>query len=145
MSEILSSNDPVEDEVENNGFWPTLTISGFKLVARTDGLTEDERIAFDIKSAMLKVNYQLRNYQAGRELEGVNEEEDQNILHHYEEAVYMRVKALLLSSYRDLDTREQGHERADRMQPRIDECYTRSNTAVNTILGKPSRFRAYEL
>lgn len=145
MSELLTNNDPVPDVVDNNGFWPALSIAEYKSITRSDGTVEDARIAFDMHTALLKINEQLKDYQAAQEAAAITTAEDGDTLHRYRVAVYQTTKAFLLESYRDLDSREKGNDRADRMSERIDSCYRQATVAVNTILGKPDRFRVYEL
>ncbi|PCJ33024.1 MAG: hypothetical protein COA90_00940 [Gammaproteobacteria bacterium] len=142
MSQLINSPEEVNDSVENNGFWPALSIAQFKASTRNDGTVEDSVIAFQLKGARLKVNELLRSYQTN---EATPPEEGDDIEHLYFEAVYENTKAHLLEMYRDVDTRDKGHDRADRMTERVDNCYRNATVAINTILGNSSRFKVHEL
>lgn len=145
MSEILGTTENVDDVRQNNGFWPDLSLSEYKSVVRSDGTVSDQTIAFDMHTSMLEINEQLKTYQSDREAEGVSPEDDIDILQHYKVAVYQTTKIKSLESYRDLDSREKGHERADRHEPRIDFSKSEVTKAVAAILGNPGNFKVYSL
>ena len=145
MSDLLTTNESVNDTLANNGFWPDLSLVEFKAIARSDGTVEDHKLVFDMQTAVLKVNDQLKGYQSEQILAGVVTVENVDIVHHYKRAVYETTKAFLLETYRDLDTRKEGHDRADQHTLRIDSSYANATIAVNTILGDPDRMRVYSL
>lgn len=145
MSELLTSNEPVDDALANNGFWPDLSLSEFKAIARSDGTVSDARLAFDMQTAVQKINQQLSVYQSKKEADSLTPEVDDVVIHHYKVAVYSTTKAMLLESYRDVDSREKAQDRSESFASRIDHAYSQATVAVNDILGKPGRLRSYTL
>ena len=97
----------VEQQIDNDGFWPDLSVSEFQKGYRLPGEYLGEMLAADLKTAMVEVNNDLAKSKAKWQLTGVScvESADPTVLRDpafkaatYKRAVYCRAKASLLKT-----------------------------------------------
>ncbi|RQS60406.1 head completion/stabilization protein [Burkholderia sp. Bp8986] len=133
------------DVIENNGFFPDISISELRGVTRLDGTVTHERVREATIDAIRSVNAELKTWRAqvgagyatladvpAETIGGVSE-----LVSLYRRAVYNLAHADLTERYRDLDTTKSGGQKAEDLEGTI--CTSRRNArwALNDLRGIP--------
>ena len=147
MSDFVSNATTSEDAtLQNNGFWPGLKLSDFRASMRVDNVATVDRAAHALESAMLTVNARLWKFQQGQQQEGITEaaqiparnaERDGDVVVLYKRAVWSMAKADLVERYRDYDATGDARDRADDMDPMVDDLRQSAAFAINDIQRQP--------
>ncbi|KVX62734.1 phage head protein [Burkholderia stagnalis] len=134
---------PESDAIENNGFYPDVSIAALRVATRLDGTVTHERLREAAIDAIRSVNAELKTWRAQKatgyatladvpaeQIGGVSE-----LVSLYRRAVYNLTHADVTEQYRDLDTTKAGGQEADRLEDTI--CSTRRNArwALNDLRG----------
>ena len=137
--------DAPSDAIENDGWFPPLSIAATRNAMRLDGTVTDERLRAALVNAMADINRQLRDYRAtqaeaghaslaaasaGDALDG-----QPRLVVLYLRAVMCAAKADMTERYRDFDADGASSGRARDMEPSIDEQRRNAQWAVRDILG----------
>ncbi|WLE59269.1 head completion/stabilization protein [Burkholderia plantarii] len=150
MSSFLATADatpptPADDTIENNGFFPDVSIAELRAETRLDGTVTFDRVRGAAIDAIRSVNAELRAWRAesaadaatladlpADRIGGISE-----LVSLYLRAVYHLTLADLTERYRDLDTTKTGGQEAARLEETI--CTARRNArwALNDLRGIP--------
>ena len=135
----------VEQQIDNDGFWPDLSVSEFQKGYRLPGEYLGEMLAADLKTAMVEVNNDLAKCKAKWQLTGVScvESADPTVLLNpafkaatYKRAVYCRAKANLLTQFATI-TRRESAENTGKEAPERGETFLEfSQQAVRSLQGR---------
>lgn len=136
---------PESGVIENNGFFPDISIAELRGVTRLDGTVTHERVREATIDAIRSVNAELKTWRAqaavgyatladmpAEQIGGVSE-----LVSLYRRAVYNLAHADLTERYRDLDTTKSGGQKAEDLETTI--CTARRNArwALNDLRGIP--------
>ncbi|RAR53886.1 head completion protein GPL [Paraburkholderia unamae] len=136
---------PADDEIENNGFFPDISLAELRAVARLDGTVTPQRLREATIDAIRSVNAELKPWRTqsaagfatladvpADKVGGVSE-----LVSLYRRAVYNLAHADMTERYRDLDTTKSGGQEAERLEETI--CTARRNArwALNDLRGIP--------
>lgn len=146
----FSVTSPVEEDegsISNIAFFPAVALSKARAIARIDGTVPTERLRQALVTGMLKINADLSDWieaekEAGNttlaDKEGLEIEEGINQhQHQYLRAVACYAKANLTERYRDHDSTNEGHDRADDLSATIDDLWRDYHWALSDLQGKP--------
>ena len=138
--------DDAQDAIENDGWFPNLSVAAVRNAMRLDGTVTPERLRHALVTAMGDINRQLRDYKVEQLAAGkaslANVAPDDKLdgkprlVHCYLTAVMSWAKATLIERYRDFDTdgssnrREQDHQQGEAEERR------NAHWAVRDILGQ---------
>ncbi|POD29697.1 head protein [Pseudomonas syringae pv. syringae] len=135
----------VEQAIENDGFWPDLSVTEFQKGYRLPAEYLVEMLAADLNMAMVEVNTDLAKLKARWQGAGVSnvESADTTILPErtfqaatYKRAVYSRAKASLLTQFATVNRRE-GAENVGKELPERSETFLAfSQAAVRSLQGR---------
>ncbi|CAN0621059.1 Phage head protein [Burkholderia multivorans] len=140
-----SAPTPEADVIENNGFFPDVSIAALRATTRLDGTVTYERVRDATIDAIRSANAELKAWRAqaaagyatladvpAEQIGGASE-----FVSLYLRAVYNLAHADLTERYRDLDTTKSGGQNADRLEDTI--CTARRNArwALNDLRGIP--------
>ena len=130
----------------NNGFFDAIATAHFVAQTRTDQTIPIERISNALQISIIRTNRELADWQAVAIENGTQtlanypsidygDYTEHQIL--YRNAVYHWAKSLLVENYRDFDTTQSGHERADQMASRVEDHRRLYKEAIRDFLGEP--------
>lgn len=135
----------VEQVIENDGFWPDLSMAEFQKGYRLPGDYLGEMLAADLNMAMVEVNSDLAKLKAQWQDAGVSrvESADTTILPErsfqaatYKRAVYYRAKASLLSQFATVSRRESAENTGKEAPERSESFLAFSQQAVRALQGR---------
>lgn len=138
-------NAPVEQIIENDGFWPDLSMAEFQKGYRLPGEYLADMLAADLTMAMHEVNLDLAKLKARWQDVGVSnvESADSTVLPErtfqvslYKRAVYTRAKASLLTQFATVTRREVAVNTGKEAPERADTYLTFSQGAVRALQGR---------
>lgn len=119
-----------------DAFYPTLSLTHFRKVMRVDDTVSHDRIIEQMQAAMMTIANDAsawREQQTAQKLEQISTEKATA----YRMAVYNRTKAFIIENYRDIDTTNDGHAKAESMESRIDTYLQRSREMQRILVSKP--------
>ncbi|WP_323600738.1 head completion/stabilization protein [Pseudomonas putida] len=135
----------VEQSIENDGFWPDLSVSEFQKGYRLPAEYLVDMLATDLTTAMHEVNLDLAKLKARWQDVGVSnvESADSTVLPErtfqaslYKRAVYTRAKASLLTQFATVTRREQAENTGKELPERADTFLAFSQQAVRALQGR---------
>ena len=109
----LPAPSPTRGIVENDGWFPDITLAEMRDAMRLDGTVTDARLVQAVVDAILQVNRELAGWQSQHAAAGITMLADvpaskinreSRLLAQYRRAVYSTAKADLIERYRDYDT-----------------------------------------
>ncbi|MGP3790285.1 head completion/stabilization protein [Pseudomonas sp. B392_1p] len=121
----------VEQAIENNGFWPDLSVSEFQKGYRLPAEYLVELLVADLTTAMVEVNVDLERRQADLSDAGVELTTHQVAT--YKRAVYCRAKASLLPQFATVTRRESAENTGKELPDRAETFLAFSQQAVRTL------------
>ena len=134
-----------EQQIENDGFWPDLSLSEFQKAYRLPGEYLVETLVDGLTTAMVEVNQDLARLKARWQDAGVTsvESADPTVLPErtfhvatYKRAVYCRAKANLLTQFATI-TRRESAENTGKEAPERGETFLEfSQQAVRSLQGR---------
>ncbi|PBP85400.1 head protein [Pseudomonas syringae] len=135
----------VEQAIENDGFWPDLSVTEFQKGYRLPAEYLVEMLAADLNIAMVEVNTDLAKLKArwqGAVVSNV-ESADTTILPErtfqaatYKRAVYSRAKASLLTQFATVNRRESAENVGKELPERSETFLAFSQAAVRSLQGR---------
>ncbi|QWB05551.1 head completion/stabilization protein [Pseudomonas syringae] len=135
----------VEQAIENDGFWPDLSVTEFQKGYRLPAEYLVEMLAADLNMAMVEVNIDLAKLKARWQGAGVSnvESADTTILPErtfqaatYKRAVYSRAKASLLTQFATVNRRESAENVGKELPERSETFLAFSQAAVRSLQGR---------
>ena len=135
----------VEQTIENDGFWPDLSLSEFQKGYRLPAEYLVELLGADLTTAMTEVNQDLAKRKAYWQSLGVSsvESADPTVLplhtFHvatYKRAVYCRAKASLLTQFATVTRRESAENTGKELPERGETFLEFSQQAVRSLQGR---------
>ncbi|KWS42319.1 head completion/stabilization protein [Pseudomonas syringae] len=135
----------VEQAIENDGFWPDLSVAEFQKGYRLPAEYLVEMLAADLNMAMIEVNTDLAKLKARWQGAGVSnvESADTTILPErtfqaatYKRAVYSRAKASLLTQFATVNRRESAENVGKELPERSETFLAFSQAAVRSLQGR---------
>ncbi|QEW06366.1 head completion/stabilization protein [Nitrincola iocasae] len=134
-----------EPDILNSAFWPEISLTDCRAVMRIGSEITPERLREALINGIIDANsdlaaWRFQQEQAGHpELSAVPAEQVDNIsikVTLYRRAVYNFAKAELTERYRDYDSTLQGGDRADNLDPTIDQYRRQAILAIRQISGR---------
>ncbi|OSR81697.1 head completion/stabilization protein [Pseudomonas syringae] len=135
----------VEQTIENDGFWPDLSVTEFQKGYRLPAEYLVDMLAADLNMAMVEVNTDLAKLKARWQGAGVSnvESADTSILPErtfqaatYKRAVYSRAKASLLTQFATVNRRESAENVGKELPERSETFLAFSQAAVRSLQGR---------
>lgn len=135
----------VEQIIENDGFWPDLSVTEFQKGYRLPAEYLVDMLAAELTTAMVEVNTDLAKKKAQWQGAGVSRVEfaDTTVLPErtyqvalYKRAVYTRAKATLLTQFATVNRRESAENVGKELPERSETFLAFSQAAVRALQGR---------
>ena len=135
----------VEQAIENDGFWPELSVSEFQKGYRLPAEYLVDMLATDLTTAMIEVNHDLATRKSQWQNVGITsvESADPTVLQErtfhaatYKRAVYFRAKASLLTQFATVTRRESAENTGKELPERGETFLEFSQQAVRSLQGR---------
>ena len=135
----------VEQIIENDGFWPNLSVAEFQKGYRLPAEYLIELLVTDLTTAMIEVNRDLAKRKGQWQNVGITtvESADSTVLPErtfhvatYKRAVYCRAKASLLTQFATVTRRESAENTAKELPERGETFLEFSQQAVRSLQGR---------
>ncbi len=135
----------VDQAIENDGFWPDLSVAEFQKGYRLPAEYLGEMLAADLTTAMVEVNTDLAKLKARWSALGVSsvESADTTVLPErtfqaatYKRAVYTRAKASLLTQFATVTRRDSAENTGKELPERSETFLAFSQAAVRSLQGR---------
>lgn len=135
----------VEQAIENDGFWPDLSVAEFQKGYRLPAEYLVDMLVTDLTTAMIEVNHDLAKRKSEWQNVGVTtvESADPMVLPErtfhaatYKRAVYCRAKASLLTQFATVTRRESAENTGKEMPERGETFLEFSQQAVRSLQGR---------
>ncbi|MHC8330200.1 head completion/stabilization protein [Pseudomonas sp. LB1P83] len=135
----------VEQAIENDGFWPDLSVTEFQKGYRLPAEYLVDMLVTDLSTAMTEVNRDLARRKSQWQNVGVTtvESADTTVLPErtfhvatYKRAVYCRAKASLLTQFATVTRRESAENTAKELPERGETFLEFSQQAVRSLQGR---------
>lgn len=135
----------VEQNIENDGFWPNLSVAEFQKGYRLPAEYLVELLVTDLNTAMIEVNRDLAKRKSDWQNVGVItvEKADSTVLPErtfhaatYKRAVYCRAKASLLTQFATVNRRESAENIGKELPERGETFLEFSQQAVRVLQGR---------
>ncbi|WP_454565407.1 head completion/stabilization protein [Pseudomonas sp. AIG] len=135
----------VEQAIENDGFWPNLSVSEFQKGYRLPAEYLVDMLVTDLKTAMIEVNGDLTKRKSDWQNVGVTtvETADPTVLPErtfhsatYKRAVYCRAKASLLTQFATVNRRESAENIGKELPERGETFLEFSQQAIRVLQGR---------
>lgn len=139
-----AATTPEADRLENDGWFPDLSVTALRAAGRIDGTVPPDRFRELAKAAALSVNARLREFRAGNEGAGYTSlvsvpssriGGESRLLVLYRRAVACLLKADVIERYPDFDSTGSGERRAEEQEPGADRYRRDASWAVSDING----------
>src|SRR5690606_805646 len=125
----------VEQAIENDGFWPNLSVSEFQKGYRLPAEYLVELLVADLTTAMVEINQDLDRRKAVLLAEGVTAPDNVQTAT-YKRAVYCRAQASLLPQFATVNRRESAENTGKELPERAETFLAFSQQAVRTLQGR---------
>ena len=135
----------VDQDIENDGFWPDLSVSEFQKGYRLPAEYLVELLGADLTAAMCEVNLDLAKLKARWQAVGVTsvKSADPMVLPErtfhtatYKRAVYCRAKASVLTQFATVTRRESAENTGKELPERSETFLAFSQQAVRSLQGR---------
>lgn len=139
----VETTPEADQTISNHSFYPEISLNHFRHTMRVDSITTNDRAINALEYAIIETNRRLIAYMQAQMAEGHTQLADvaeQAGLPEgtnkklYLRAVYALAKADLVEKYRDYDTTAKGNQRADELNPSIDEHRRNAAWAINDLM-----------
>lgn len=139
-----ASRPAASADVESGAFWPAINIENLRSAVRLEGNVTEERLRMAVVNAVISVNDELRQWRAVQEAAGATSlaqvpgdqvDGQSRLVQLYRRAVYCNVGVEITERFRSYDATAQGNQRAEDLQPTIDELRRDVRYAISDILG----------
>ena len=145
FQDIKSLDTEIDDTVENDSFWPDLSITDFVKTCRLPPVYNAEQERNMLIMAMSGVNIELNNFKEraidNRQPHAINIgmrfglESATTV--QYKQAVYQRAKASLLVHFATLSRKDEAENLAKESTETYESLMAQSQQAIRNILGIP--------
>jgi len=138
-----ASRPPASQDVGSDPFWPTVNMEDLRNTVRIEGSVTNERLRMALVNAVITVNDELAKWKAERSasfqtlaevpaplIDGTSRQ-----VQLYRRAVYCATSVEVAERFRSYDATAQGNQRAEDLQPTIDELRRDLRWAVSDFLG----------
>ena len=138
----------VEQHIDNDGFWPDLSVSEFQKGYRLPGEYLGEMLVADLTTAMVEINTELDRVKIAIQASGISRLNDaagvtspaawdygHKVLL-YKRAVYSRAKASLLPQFATVTRRESAENTGKEAPERAETFLSFSQQAVRSLQGR---------
>ncbi|WP_060489177.1 head completion/stabilization protein [Pseudomonas sp. NBRC 111121] len=135
----------VEQTIENNGFWPNLSLAEYQKAYRLPGEYLSETLVTHLNVSMAEVNQDLAKLMTGWQGLGISEvaTADSQLLPErsfkvelYKRAVYCRAKATALTDFATVTRREVAENTGKEAPERAETYLAFSQAAVRALQGR---------
>ncbi|VVN21030.1 hypothetical protein PS619_04324 [Pseudomonas fluorescens] len=135
----------VEQAIENDGFWPNLSVSEFQKGYRLPAEYLVDMLVTDLTTAMIEINRDLSKRKGQWQSVGITSVEsgDPKVLPDstfrvatYKRAVYCRAKSSLLTQFATVSRRESAENTGKEMPERGETFLQFSQQAVRSLQGR---------
>ena len=135
----------VEQAIENDGFWPDLSVAEFQKVYRLPAEYLVDMLVTDLTTSMIEVNHDLARRKSQWQNVGITtvESADPMVLPErtfhtatYKRAVYCRAKASLLTQFATVTRRESAENTGKELPERGETFLEFSQQAVRSLQGR---------
>ena len=135
----------VEQAIENDGFWPNLSLAEFQKGYRLPAEYLVDMLATDLTTAMIEVNQDLAKRKSEWQSAGITsvESADPMVLQErtfhaatYKRAVYCRAKASLLTQFATVTRRESAENTGKELPERGETFLEFSQQAIRSLQGR---------
>lgn len=142
---VANTPAAAEDDITSSAFWPTISPSDCRDVMRIDSSITPERLRAALVAAICDVNTDLADWRSLQTESGYTTlaevpadqiDGSSILLQLYRRAVYSFAKAELTEHYRDYDSTLNASDRADMLDPSIDEYRRQGILAIRQISGR---------
>lgn len=140
---VTAPQQPPQDVVANDGFFPDIDLQRLRGTARLDGTVTDDRLRNAVVEAIISVNTELVAWKAQQQLAGaiavaqlepkVDGEAVQ--MRRYLTAIYRTVKADLNEQFLNFDATKSGHDEADLLGQIAEAERRAAKWAIRDLLG----------
>ncbi|MEF1204304.1 head completion/stabilization protein [Photobacterium damselae] len=135
----------VEDIIQNDGFWPDISLSDFVRTCRIPPVYNQEQIRNMLILAITGVNIELESFKQRSMTNGIQSaqrvgavlEGDSTANIQYKQAVYQRAKACLLVHFATLSRKDEAENLAKESDETRDALMALSQQAIRNIIGIP--------
>ncbi len=131
--------DDLDTIAATDDFYPSLSLTRYRQVMRVDDTVTHERAIESIESAIMTICEDVTQWRDKQTVASLSDlstpRSDKEKL--WEKAVFHRAKALSIEKYRDIDTTNDGHAKAEAMEERIDTYLQRSREFQRLLIDKP--------
>ncbi|WP_041796044.1 head completion/stabilization protein [Pararhodospirillum photometricum] len=132
-----------EAVVANDGWYPDIPVSSFKLVTGLDDTFRLEQVVETVTAAVAETNRTLLSWRQTQTASSLAEVPGPLLngrpgpLALYRTAVHALARAKLLQVVRDFDSTKSGHARADALESTADDWLARAHEALSVLTGRP--------
>ena len=135
----------MEQAIENDGFWPNLSLAEFQKGYRLPAEYLVDMLATDLTTAMIEVNQDLAKRKSEWQSAGITsvESADPMVLQErtfhaatYKRAVYCRAKASLLTQFATVTRRESAENTGKELPERGETFLEFSQQAIRSLQGR---------
>ncbi|ARC92821.1 head protein [Vibrio coralliilyticus] len=140
------NNGYQDTTITNDGFWPDINAGDFERRRGTPPAQDDERIAYALVNAVSACNLELNSLKAKYQAEGIAKAADiqslpmvdgkNNVVVHYEAAVFARAKADLLADFSTVHQKKEGDHLAERSVETKNELLAECSRIIRAMNGK---------
>jgi hypothetical protein len=143
---VANTPASAEEDITNTDFFPAISPVKCRESVRLDLSITGARLRDVLITAMQDVNTDLAPYKADQIEAGfatLNDVPADHIdgvstkINLYIRAVYCFAKADLMERYRDYDTTHSGHQRADELDPAVDDYRRKGIIAIRALIDAP--------
>ncbi|GEK13228.1 head completion/stabilization protein [Aliivibrio fischeri] len=143
FQDTKSLDSPIEDIIQNEPFWPTISINDFVKACRIPPVYNAEQSRNMLIMTMAGVNVDLTGFQQTAESDGYTSLDEMDnklrknkaLISLYKEAIYQRAKAGLLVHFATLNQKPEAENLAKESKETHEALMTNSQRAIRTILG----------
>ncbi|MDS1619836.1 head completion/stabilization protein [Escherichia coli] len=146
MGTLTAVSHSSSEDLVNSEFWPFISLSDLRDSIRLTDNLPLPRLRHMACEAMARVNDELRGWKALQTAAGYPSLDqvpsdyiagESVLVQRYRRAVYAATRALIVESYRDIDTTREGEKHAEALATQIDALWRDSQWALRDIQGLP--------
>jgi hypothetical protein len=140
----MAVNKAAPELLTNSDFWPDIELHELRESVRLDGNVTNDRLRHVTIEAINRVNDELAHWRDKQINSGYACLYDvpaevvagaSVLVSRYLRAVYSTTKALIIESYRDIDTTREGEKHAEALSTQIEDAWRDSQWALRDIMG----------
>ncbi len=146
MSSLTAVSHAPSEVLKNAAFWPDVDLEDLRTSVRLTDNLPLARLRHLALEAMARVNDELRRWQEEKQADGYLSLDqipcdclagEPVLVSRYRRAVYCTTRALIVESYRDIDTTREGEKHAEALALQADALWRDSQWALRDVQGLP--------